>query len=688
MAGRPFPILGAMSSRSWPSPAEEAEHLRREIARHNRLYYVEDHPEITDFEYDQLMRRLRQLEAQHPELVSADSPTQRLGTGRVEKLPPVIHSRPLLSLDNAYDEGDLRAWLQRVGDLLGGREPQIVAELKIDGLSITLIYEEGHLKEAATRGDGTTGEGVLPNVQTIRSIPLVLRDSSAPPLLEVRGEVFMSKKAFNDLNAIREREGEPLFANPRNAAAGSVRQLDSTITARRKLSAFLYAVARWEGENAPATQTEQLGALTHLGFPVCAHHSRLDGIDSILAFLETWREKRKDLPFETDGVVLKVDSMADQERLGSTAKFPRWAIAYKFPPEEALSRVTAIAIQVGRTGVLTPVAEFEPVNLAGTTVRRATLHNYEDLARKDVRVGDTVAVEKGGDVIPKVTRVILERRPAGAAPFEMPSVCPECGEAVVREPGEVALRCVNPSCPAQVQEAIGHFVSRRAMDIESLGEERIVQLLEARLLGGIAGLYELRKEDLAALPRWGEKSAEKVLSEIEKSKEAGLARLLFGLGIRHVGEKMAKILAERFHDLDALASTSEEDLVAVPGVGPEIARSVRSYFQTPGSIALIDQLRRAGVRMSEKARSSPGGGPWSGRSFVLTGTLAAMSRDEATLKIEALGGKVSSSVSKRTYAVIAGSEPGGKLEKARDLGVRVWDEGDFANALEDPEAAR
>ena len=571
-------------------------------------------------------------------------------------------------------------WLRRVSDRLDGREPEVVSELKIDGLSVSLVYERGELVRAATRGDGTTGEDVTPNVRTIRTLPLKL-PPGAPRLVEVRGEVYFPRPAFEALNRSREEEGEPLFANPRNAAAGSLRLLDSKETARRRLSAFLYAVARWEGEGEPATQEETLAALERLGLPVNPHRARLSGLGAIEAFLAEWKERRHSLPFETDGVVLKVDSRADQQRLGATAKAPRWAVAYKFPPEEATTRVTAIVVQVGRTGVLTPVAEFEPVLLAGSTVRRATLHNYEDLSRKDVRVGDAVAVEKAGDVIPRVTRVLLERRPEGAVPFEMPSACPACGEGVVREEGMVALRCVNASCPAQVKESIRHFVRRKAMDVEGLGDERIEQLLAAGLLPGIASIYSLKGEELAPLPRWGEKSAANLLAEIERSRSAGLARLLFGLGVREVGEKTAKTLARRFGSMDALAVADEEALQAVPEIGPETAASLVRWFASPANRGLLSQLKEAGVRMTESRAKAPGEGPLAGKVLVLTGTLKGLSRDEAAAAIESAGGKVSSSVSKKTTAVVAGEEPGSKLTKARALGVPVWSEEDLASAL-------
>jgi DNA ligase (NAD+) len=672
------------------APATCAAELREEISKHARLYYVEDRPEITDAEYDALLRELIALEEAHPELVTPDSPTQRVGGPPLSSLPNVKHELPLLSLENAYSPEELKAWADRVVDRLG-RTPEFVCELKIDGLSVSLVYEDGRLARAATRGDGTTGEDVTPNVKTIHAIPLDLRAAHAarkislkvkiPAVLEVRGEVYMSKASFARLNAAREEAGEPLFANPRNSAAGSLRLLDAKITASRRLSAFLYSIARWEGPGEPQKQAESLFTLEEISFPVNPHRAVVSGVDGILAFIDAWRAKRHELPFETDGVVVKVDALADQRRLGQTAKFPRWAIAYKYPPEEATTVVADIVVQVGRTGVLTPVAEFTPVLLAGSTVRRATLHNMEDLARKDVRVGDTVAVEKAGDVIPKVTRVLLEKRPKGAKAFSMPARCPACGEPVVQREGEVAVRCVNPGCPAQVAESLRHFVTRRAMDVEGLGDERIEQLREAGLLKDVASLYDLEAAQLAPLGRWGDKSAANVVAEIERSKSAGLARLLFGLGIRQVGEKTAKVLARRFSSMEALVAADEEALTSVPEIGPETARGILEWFAHPANRALVKKLGKAGVRMTEEAGPAGPGGALSGGIFVLTGTLPRRTRDEAAEAIEMAGGKVSSSVSKKTTAVIAGEEAGSKLDKAKALGVPVWTEADLDREL-------
>jgi len=672
------------------APAARAAEMRAEISKHARLYYVEDRPEITDAEYDALLRELIALEDAHPDLVTPNSPTQRVGGTPVSSLPNVKHEIPLLSLENAYSPEELKAWADRVVDRLG-RTPDFVCELKIDGLSVSLLYEDGRLARAATRGDGTTGEDVTPNVKTIHAIPLDLRAAGAarkislkvniPAVLEVRGEVYMSKKSFAALNEKREEAGEPLFANPRNSAAGSLRLLDAKITASRRLSAFLYSIARWDGAHEPQRQSQCLLLLEEFSLPVNPHRVAVADVEGVLSFIDAWKAKRHELPFETDGVVVKVDALADQKRLGQTAKFPRWAIAYKYPPEEATTVVADIVVQVGRTGVLTPVAEFTPVFLAGSTVRRATLHNMEDLSRKDVRIGDTVAVEKAGDVIPKVTRVLLEKRPKGARAFSMPARCPACGEPVVQREGEVAVRCVNPGCPAQIAESLRHFVTRRAMDVEGLGDERIEQLREAGLLKDVASLYDLDAAQLAPLERWGDKSAANVVAEIERSKGAGLARLLFGLGIRQVGEKTAKVLARRFLSMDALVAADEEALTSVPEIGPETARGILEWFAHPANRSLLKKLGKAGVRMTEEAGPAGPGGALSGGIFVLTGTLPRRTRDEAAEAIEMAGGKVSSSVSKKTTAVIAGDEAGSKLDKAKALRVPVWTEDDLDREL-------
>ena len=664
--------MAPMPPKGSPAAARKrVEALREQIRRHERLYYAEARPEITDAEFDGLMRELIELEAEHPELASDDSPSRRVGGEPAEGFATVTHAEPMLSLENAYSWEEAEAWFARAARVLGREPTGFVAELKIDGLSLSLRYEGGRLLRGATRGDGVRGDDVTPNVRTIRSIPLTLSETSP---LEVRGEVYYSRKAFAAVNAGREAEGEPLFANPRNAAAGTMRLLDSRITARRRLDAWLYAVV--EATPFPESQSAALARLKELGFPVNPHWRRCETFAEVRAFVEHWREKRHDLEFETDGVVIKVDDRASQEALGATAKSPRWALAYKYPAQEATTVVRDITVNVGRTGVLTPVAHLEPVLLAGSTVKRATLHNYEDLSRKDVRVGDTVVVEKGGDVIPKVVRVVLEKRPKGAPAFRMPETCPVCGDPVVREEGEVATRCVNPACPAVVREALRHFCGRRAMNIEGLGEKLVDQLVTAGLLTDVASIYDLKAENLADLDRWGEKSAANLVAEIEKSKGNDAARLLFALGIRHVGEKAAKTLIAHFGTLDAIAAASEEELQAVEDVGPNTAAAIRAWFAHPRDAELIEKLRRHGVRLDGQRRERPPEGALSGRTVVLTGTLAGISREEAGVRLAAAGAKLSGSVSKKTDYVVVGESPGSKLEKAKALGVPVvtWEE--------------
>lgn len=654
-----------------PEAARRAEELRSELVRHERLYYVENRPEVTDAQFDLLMRELVALEEKYPELAVDDSPARRVGGRPAEGFATVEHATPMLSLENAYAWEEAEAWLARARRLLGADPPAYVAELKIDGLSIALRYEGGRLVRGATRGDGARGEDVTENVRTIRSIPLRIRETDP---IEVRGEVFYTKKAFERVNAEREADGEALFANPRNAAAGTMRLLDSRITARRRLEAWLYGIA--SAPELPASQSETLDRLRDLGFRVNPHSRRCESFGEVRAFLLEWETRRHELDFETDGVVVKVDDRALQDRLGFTAKSPRWALAYKFPAEEKTTVVRDITVQVGRTGALTPVAHLDPVTLAGTTVKRATLHNYEDLARKDVRVGDTVVVEKGGDVIPKVVRVLIEERPAGAPPFTMPSRCPVCGDPLVRDPEEVATRCVNPSCPAVVREALRHFCSRRAMDIEGLGDKRVDQLVAEGLLSDVASIYALRAEDLVPLERWEERSAANLIAQIEASKHNDLSRLLFALGIRHVGEKAARTIARRFRTLDGIASATEEDLQRAEEVGPNTAAAVAAWFAHPRHRELVERLRSHGVNFESREEAPPRDGVLLGKTVVLTGALPGVPRDEAAALLEKAGAKMAGSVSKKTDYVVAGEAAGSKLEKARSLGIRVvtWDE--------------
>jgi DNA ligase (NAD+) len=659
------------STRADSDVARRAQRLREEIFRHERLYYVDGRPEITDAEFDRLMTELRELESAHPELATSDSPTRRVGGEPAEGFATVEHPVPMLSLENAYSWDEAEAWRARLIRALGSEPPGYVAELKIDGLSIAARYEGGVLARGATRGDGFRGEDVTANVRTIRSVPLRIAET-AP--IEARGEVFYPRSSFQRLNAQREAAGDPIFANPRNAAAGTIRMLDSRITARRGLAAWFYSIV--QGPELPRTQSETLDLLRSLGLPTHLHSRRCATFEEVREFVEQWRTTRAELDFETDGVVVKVDDRRLQEELGSTAKSPRWALAYKYPPEEATTVVREISVHVGRTGVLTPVAHFDPVVLAGTTVKRATLHNYEDLARKDVRVGDTVIVDKGGEVIPRVIRVLPENRPPGSVPFAMPDRCPICGDPIVREPGEVAARCVNPACPAVVREALRHFCSRRAMKIEGLGEKLVDQLVSEGLLSDVASIYALSAEDLAKLERWGEKSAANLLAEIARSRENDLSRLLFALGIRHVGEKAAATLARRFGSLDALMSAGEEELQSVEEVGPNTASAIVAWFSHPRHRELVEKLRGHGVSFLSRQSRPSADGPLAGRSVVITGALPGITRDEAARRLQAAGAKISGSVSRKTDFLLAGEAAGSKLEKAESLGVRVvgWEE--------------
>jgi DNA ligase (NAD+) len=658
-------------------PARRAEELRGEILRHERLYYVEARPEITDAEFDRLMSELASIESLHPDLATADSPTRRVGGEPAQGFATVEHAIPMLSLENASSWEEAEAWRARVVRVLGEEPSGYVAELKIDGLSISLRYEDGVLARAATRGDGFRGEDVTDNVRTIRSIPLRIPESSP---LEVRGEVFYPRSAFRKLNAEREAAGEAMFANARNTAAGTIRLLDSRVTAKRGLAAWMYSIA--ESRKLPATQAETLERLQALGLPTHPHWRRCATLEEVRTVVDGWETERADLDFETDGVVVKVDDRGLQTELGSTSKSPRWALAFKYRAEEATTVVRAISVQVGRTGTLTPVAHFDPIVLAGTTVKRATLHNYEDLARKDVRVGDTVVVEKGGDVIPKVVRVVPEMRPPESVPFAMPALCPVCGDPVVREEGEVATRCVNPGCPAMVREALRHFCSRRAMRIEGLGEKLVDQLVREGLLSDVASIYALAADDLSRLERWGEKSAANLIGEIERSKENDLSRLLFALGIRHVGEKAAATLARRFGSLDALIAAGEQELQSVDEVGPNTAAAMRAWFSHPRHRELVEKLRSRGVNFLSKQSRPAAEGPLAGKTVVLTGTLPDVTREEATRRLEAAGAKIAGSVSKKTGYVLAGDAAGSKLEKAKALGVPTVTWGEMLEILE------
>ena len=667
--------------------AERIEALRAEIRHHEELYYLHDAPEISDAEFDRLMRELIELETRHPEFQDPTSPTARVGGRPAEGFETVDHAAPMLSLDNAYGEADLREFHARV--CRGLEKPEdtalaYVAELKIDGLSIALTYEGGRLVRGATRGDGVHGEDVTSNIRVIKAVPLKLRGDVPSGRMELRGEVYLPRAAFAAMNEEREQAGEPLFANPRNAAAGAARTLDSATVAKRGLRAFTYQVVLPQGSPAVAeTHADMLKQLADWGCPVEKHWKRCVGIDELLAFIHHWHDERHNLPFETDGVVIKLDELRLRESLGTTAKFPRWATAYKFPAEQARTRLIRIDVNVGRTGAVTPFAVLEPIRLSGTTVQLATLHNEQEIARRDIRAGDLVLVEKGGDIIPKVLGPILEERPADSQPFVMPTACPFCGSTLVKPVDEVVWRCENASCPARLRRGLLHFVSRRAMDIEGLGESLADQLVGSGLVNDYADLYALTVDALAALERMGKKSAANLVEQIDRSRKRELWRLLHGLGIRHVGEGGAKALAAGFGKMSAIREAAVEALETVPDVGPVVARSVRAFADEPRNAALLDRLAAAGVRMEdENFGSRPAGpGPLTGKTYVITGTLDAMSREAASEALQALGAKVGSSVSKKTTGVIAGRDPGSKLDKAKAAGVPVLGEAEFLTLI-------
>jgi DNA ligase (NAD+) len=658
--------------------------LRDEIRRHERLYYVLNRPEMSDEQYDALERELRDLETQFPDLVTPDSPTQRVGERPSEQFPTFEHRVPMLSLDNTYNEGELREFEQRIFRVLGGaREIAYVAELKIDGLSLALHYEHGRLARGVTRGDGLRGDDVTPNVRAIRAVPLVLQGERVPAVLEARGEVYLPRSRFEALNRERvERDEEP-FANPRNAAAGTMKTLDARVVAERGLDVFLYSLARVEGA-VLRSQWELLEALRGWGLRTDPAARRCRGLDDVLAYCAQWREQRDSLEYDIDGVVVKVDDFALREELGFTSKFPRWAIAYKYPARQAETRVVSVTVQVGRTGKLTPVANLEPVFLAGSTVSRATLHNEEEVARKDVREGDTVRIEKGGDVIPKVVEVVLERRPADARPWTPPKTCPVCGAAAVKPEGEVDRRCPNASCPAQIEERLKHFAGRAAMDIEGLGDVLVHQLVEQGLVRDFADLYALsaRRDQLVALERMADKSADNLLAAIEVSKTRELRRLLFGLGIRFVGERAAQLLARHFRGLEALSRAGEQELTAIHEIGPAVAGSVREWFAQDANRRLVERLAAAGVRTAEQNEGAPVAATLAGKQFVLTGELETLTRDQAKAQIEQRGGRVTSSVSRKTSFVVAGANAGSKLDKAQELGIPTLDEARLRRWLE------
>ena len=658
--------------------------LRDQIRRHDHLYYVEARPEISDFQYDELYKDLRSLEAEHSDLVTPDSPTQRAGGQPLKEFKNVRHTVPMMSLDNTYNIEELREFDARVRKLLPDEKVEYVLEPKIDGVSITVRYEDGQLAVGATRGDGTTGDDITANLKTIRAIPLQLHVKNPPKQLEVRGEAYIPVEDFKKLNAVREKAGEPLFQNPRNTAAGSLKQLDPATVAQRPLQAIFYAVA--EGAEFKK-QSEVLEALKKFGFPTHRHWWICKDIEEVIAHANELQKLETKLPFEIDGAVIKVNNLDQWKRLGATAKAPRFAIAYKYSHEQAETKLKDITIQVGRTGTLTPVAELEPVFLAGSTISRATLHNEEEIKRKDIRIGDTVIIEKAGEVIPAVIGYVKEKRPGDAKPFDfhkhIHGKCPACGGPIARDPEFVAWRCENIACPAQLKRTIGHFASRGAMDIEGVGEVLVKQLVDKQLVHDVSDIYSLTAEQLAALERMGEKSATNVVSAIAESKERELWRLIHGLGILHVGEGGARKLADHFHDLNALASADIEKLQEAEDVGPVMAQSVHDFFHNPRNQAVLEKLRQTGVRMRQKAeeRKQMVAGPFAGKTVVVTGALSKFSRDEAKDALRKAGANVTDSVSKKTDFVIVGEDAGSKLDKARSLGVKTLTEQEFVKML-------
>lgn len=658
---------------------EKVDSLRVLLHQYGKEYYVLDKPSVPDAEYDRLMRELQELEAAYPELITADSPTQRVGAKPLDAFQKVEHHIPMLSLGNAFNEGDLRNFARRVSQ---GTDTPVtyVCELKIDGLAISLMYENGKFVRGATRGDGTTGEDITSNLKTIRSIPLTIKEKDT---IEVRGEAYMPHKSFLALNKKRDENTEELFANPRNAAAGSLRQLDPKIAVKRNLDVFLYGVGEWQAHPLP-THSDRLNYLKELGFKTNPEWKKCDTIDEVIAYVAHWTAERPNLNYEIDGIVIKVDDLEQQEDLGYTAKSPRWAIAYKFPAEEAITKLIDIELSVGRTGVITPTAILEPVRIAGTTVKRASLHNEDLIRAKDIRIGDTVVIKKAGDIIPEVVRVVEDKRTGGEEEFHMPKSCPACGNELVRLEEEVALRCINPDCPAQLKEGLIHFVSRNAMNIDGLGEKVIQQLFQEKLIHSISDIYRLERGELLKLERMGDKSVTNLLTAIQASKENSLEKLLFGLGIRFIGAKAAKTVAAAFGTMEKLQQATYDDLLAIDEIGDKMADSIVHFFSEQKVKDLLRDLNDLqlnmeykGIRQDEQAE----GTTFSGKTVVLTGKMENFTRQEAKEKIENMGGTVAGSVSKKTDIVIAGDDAGSKYDKAMKLGITIWSEEEFSDAL-------
>ncbi len=657
-----------MNSISLRDAEKKIKKLRKDIIFHEKKYYIDNDPQISDYEFDLLVKELQNLEARFPELITPESPTQRVGEQPIEGFVSVEHSSPMLSLDNCYSVQELREFEERIKRILPSQKIEYVAELKIDGLGISAIYRDGKYGSAVTRGDGFRGDDVTSNVKTIRSLPLEIKDTRD---IEVRGEIYLPFQSFRRINKEREEREESLFANPRNAAAGSLRLLDPKEVASRRLDVFLYTIFIDQAEL--KNQWDNLNTLKELGFKINPSSRLCPSLDEAISFWEEWREKRDTLDYDVDGIVVKVNSTAQRNELGTTAKFPRWAISFKFPARQATTRIKDIIIQVGRTGALTPVALLDPVKLAGTTISRSTLHNEDEIKRKDIRIGDHVLIERSGDVIPKVVSVMKERRTGREVEFKFPRRCPVCQSAAFRPEDEAISRCTNPSCPAKLRESLLHFAWRRAMNIEGLGEALVDQLLEKKIIKNIPDIYRLRHEDLVNLERMGPKSSQNVLDEIEQSKKRDLSRLIFALGIRFVGERMGQILASHYKSLDRLSQASYDDLFQVEGVGPRVAESLIFFFKQPENIELLRELKQAGLTFTLE-EDEAAEKPLAGQTFVLTGKLGAMSREEAAEIIEKMGGKISSSVSKKTSCVIVGEAPGSKLGKAQELGIPTMDE--------------
>ena len=662
----------------------KVEKLREEIRHHDYRYYVLNQPEISDKEYDDLVKKLKQLEKQYPELVTPDSPTQRVGERPLEGFKTVKHRVAMLSLDNTYSDEEIKEWAERVNKGLPREKVEYVVELKIDGVGVSLTYEKGVLAVGATRGDGVVGDDVTQNLKTIKSIPLrffITEPSQLPDLIEVRGEVFMEKSAFEKLNLEKKKKGEALFANPRNAAAGSLKLLDSRLTAQRRLNCFIHSFGTLEGGGVYKTHWEFLQSAKRLGLRVNSEVKLCKDIEEVISYCGDWEKKRGKLSYEIDGMVIKVNSLIQQKRLGYTMKSPRWAIAYKFPAQQATTTLEDIILQVGRTGVITPVAVLEPVECGGVTISRATLHNFDEIKRLDVRIGDRVIVERAGEVIPKIVKVVESVRKGRREIFKVPEKCPECGGRITKEKEEeVAYRCINPSCPAQLERGLVHFASRNAMDIEGLGESVVEQLVRKGLVKNFADIYSLRKEDFLKLELFADKRAQNLLDAIGESKERPLSRLLFALGIRHVGEKAAETLAEEFGSLHGLMEAKEEELQRIPEVGPALAGSVREFFQQKEVKRLIDRLKQVGLNMKQE-RVAKGPQILAGKTFVFTGELKGYSREEAEELVKNLGGKASSSVSSKTSYVVVGESPGSKYGKAKTLGVPILSEEEFEKLI-------